>query len=91
MKITIKKLQEEKERLQSEVYRLRSENSDLTKEDLKQFNLRLSREKEINDFIASSNRQLLEIVRWHINPDTAKYPFVPEKGQISEDILKRGY
>ena len=28
-----------------------------------------------------SNKNLLEIIRWQINPETAKYPFRSEKGQ----------
>ncbi len=47
-------------------------------------------EKEKNRYLAISqenhkteieNKNLLEIIRWHINPETAKYPFFVEKSQ----------
>lgn len=39
--------------------------------------------------VKRENEKLLEIIRWHINPETAKYPFEAEKDQRINDVRNR--
>lgn len=89
MKISIKQLQAElakgkEARLEAEnkAWNLKNEQTEgLRKES---FNI-----KRDYDLARDTQRQMLEIIRWHCNPETAKYPFVPEKGQLDEERLRR--
>jgi hypothetical protein len=44
------------------------------------------KEMRNSDEIITHNRQLLEIIRWQMNPETTKFPFSFEKSQRDERI-----
>lgn len=84
MRKTIKSLEEEIERIEvdRDDYRRKYFDAD---EKLKE----VSREDMFkigrnNESLISQEKNLLEIIRWLINKETAKSPFMPEKSQRDE-------
>lgn len=87
MKKTNKKLEEELSSMISERDKWYGKYKELEKEK----NLRIENEmfslKNESKEQANQIRNLLEIIRWQINPETAKFPFLVEKNQ-REDTRK---
>ena len=84
MKKTLKVQLEEKE-AEIKYWRERSEKfEDKNTEFEKKREDNILHIKQERDRAFDFNRTLLEIIRWNINPETAKYPFNPEKNQRDE-------
>jgi hypothetical protein len=91
MKISIKKLQKELDEIKDENRLLRNANYELKQAEKDKLYLSNIRKEEIIGFMETANRNLMEIIRWKCNPETTKYPFVPEKGQFNSEQLRRGF
>ena len=91
MKVSIKKLEAENSALRVENREFSNQIWKLKEAEKEKVSMTNRRQEEIIDYMATANRNLMEIIRWQCNPETTKYPFVPEKGQFSEDRLKRGF
>lgn len=84
MKKTLKQLQKELDDMQVDRDKFYSKWSELKEEkDRKQHNEMLVLHSE-RDELVSQVRNLLEVIRWHINPNTTESPFLPTKNQRDE-------
>lgn len=84
MRKTIKSLEAEIERVEGDRddYRRKYfEADDKLKEISREDMFKVGRD---NDALISQSKNLLEIIRWLINNETAKSPFMPEKSQRDE-------
>lgn len=82
MRKTIKQLEtqlevsrNERNLLLNELRELREKQDKLKRDEMMSF-------RQENDKLTHLADTLREIIRWQINPETAKYPFQPEKSQI---------
>ena len=88
MKVTIKELQnslEHAEKSRDTYYQKWQESEDKLKREnqakIGAFELENSRYEDLTS-------TLREIIRWQINPETAKFPFMPEKSQRDEKGIR---
>lgn len=84
MKKTIKGLEAEIERVERDLadYRRRYFESEEKLKEISRENMyKLGQDKES---LIVNEKNLLEIIRWLINKETAKSPFMPEKSQRDE-------
>jgi hypothetical protein len=85
MRKTIKSLEEEIERIEvdRDDYRRKYFDADeKLKEASREDMFKIGRN---NESLISQEKNLLEIIRWLINKETAKSPFMPEKSQRDEE------
>ena len=81
MKKTIKQLEQEIETLNRDKDRWYSKFTDLKEEKDRTQNIEFSALRNDRGQLLNQVANLLEIIRWHINPSTAESPFLPTKGQ----------
>lgn len=81
MEEEIEILKEETRELRASNYQLRDKKEQNA---IKEFNY----EKTINERLDRQVRDLMEIIRWQVNPETAKAPFQPTKDQRYENDMR---
>jgi len=81
MRKTIKQLEEELERMEKDKDHWYSQWRELKDKKEKEEQNKIFILEENNKKMASQVQNLLEVIRWHANPETAKYPFEIEKSQ----------
>lgn len=89
MRKTLKDLKNDLERAENgrdNYYRKWQEAEDTLK---KQTEKEMFGMKQDNMALTELTTTLKEIIRWQINPETTKYPYMPEKGQRDENNGRR--
>ena len=84
MKKTIKQLEQELDDMREEKLRYYTKYRELEDEKEKNKTNQMMRLNSERDELSNQVRNLLEIIRWQIKPDTAKSPFMPDKDQRDE-------
>lgn len=91
MRKTMKDLVSEAQRSE-QYWKGRADANQTAKEELdKQQRTVMNGYAENNRRIETLAQNMLEIVRWHINPETAKYPFRIDKEQADPNNYQRNY
>jgi len=91
MKVSIKKLEAENSALRQENREFTNQIWKLKEAEKDKVSITNMRQGEMIDYMHTANTNLMEIIRWQCNPETTKYPFVPEKGQLDQERFKRGF
>lgn len=89
MKKTIKQLEEQVSELAEAKDRYYRKWQELEELDKKRKQDQMFNSKRENDELANQVRNLLEIIRWHINPETTRSPFMPSKDQRDNEGRNR--
>lgn len=84
MEKTKKQLQESLDLMTADRDKFYKKFYDLDEERRRKENQNMCGLQEENGRIKEQVLNLLEIIRWHINPETAKSPFTPTKDQRDE-------
>lgn len=85
MKVTIAQLQERIKFLEIQRDNLLDENRTLKKEASVRERIDEARIGERQEQTDRQITNLREVIRWQINPETAKYPFMPTKSERDEN------
>jgi len=87
-KKTIKGLEQELKYQMEEKDRWWRKHDELVKENRQENNRIIGSLRDDNYNLVSQVKNLLEIIRWQVNPETAKAPFQVTKDQITENELR---
>lgn len=91
MKVTIAQLQEKIKYLEEQKLSWFNKYQELKDVDEKRRNNEMTRFDEEQKQTDRQVTNLMEIIRWQINPSTAKSPFMPTKDEREENPLRRNY
>ena len=89
MKKTIKQLEQELDDMREDRDRYYSQYRELEDEKTKNRTNQMMRLDLERDELSNQVKNLLEIIRWQIKPDTAKSPFMPDKDQRDDRDNRR--
>jgi len=81
MRKTIKQLEQELEVVKNEKDNYFSKYYELKEEKEKSEINKMMNIQSEKDELSNQTRNLLEIIRWFIKPETARHPFMPDKTQ----------
>lgn len=84
MKKTIKQLEKDLANMTAERDKFWGRYNELDQEKRRNENNQKFAVQQENDELKYQVRNLLEIIRWQVNPETAKSPFIPTKDQRDE-------
>ena len=85
MKKTIKQLESELKQMTDSRDKYWSKVSDLEEEKKEKLQYSMNKLKDDHSDLSNQVRDLMEIIRWQINNETAKSPFMPNKSERDEN------